>query len=204
LKLTLFNDDYAKKFLRINFERYIQFWLSKLVTNSIILIDGSIKYSIFENQFYSISKIIENSVINKNSLIGVSKNTKIKVLKYFSYPLLKSKNASFINIDMVITSLVRRTYGDHILVKFDNNKYSNILRADVVAFDNDVNGSLGTLLYIEFITNGYPSTLQLSHHVSTFSNTDLSSIQGFIKSNYFIKEIFHENVRNSILGSVWK
>jgi hypothetical protein len=204
LKLTLFNDDYAKKFLRINFERYIQFWLSKLVTNSIILIDGSIKYSIFENQFYSISKIIENSVINKNSLIGVSKNTKIKVLKYFSYPLLKSKNASFINIDMVITSLVRRTYGDHILVKFDNNKYSNILRADVVAFDNDVNGSLGILLYNEFITNGYPSTLQLSHHVSTFSNTDLSSIQGFIKSNYFIKEIFHENVRNSILGSVWK
>ena len=204
LKLTLFNDDYAKKFLRINFERYIQFWLSKLVTNSIILIDGSIKYSIFENQFYSISKIIENSVINKNSLIGVSKNTKIKVLKYFSYPLLKSKNASFINIDVVITSLVRRTYGDHILVKFDNNKYSNILRADVVAFDNDVNGSLGVLLYNEFITNGYPSTLQLSHHVSTFSNTDLSGIQGFIKSNYFIKEIFHENVRNSVLGSVWK
>jgi hypothetical protein len=126
------------------------------------------------------------------------------VLKYFSYPLLKSKNASFINIDVVITSLVRRTYGDHILVKFDNNKYSNILRADVVAFDNDVNGSLGVLLYNEFITNGYPSTLQLSHHVSTFSNTDLSGIQGFIKSNYFIKEIFHENVRNSILGSVWK
>ncbi|HEY0579576.1 MAG TPA: DNA double-strand break repair nuclease NurA [Candidatus Nitrosocosmicus sp.] len=204
LKLTLFNDDYAKKFLRINFERYIQFWLSKLVTNSIILIDGSLKYSIFENHFYSISKIIENSVINKNMVIGISKNTKIKILKYFSYPLLNEKNPSFININLVITSLIRRIYGEHILVKFDENKYANILRADIVTYDDDVTNALGTLLYNEFITNGYPSTLQLSHHVSTFSNTDLSSIQSFIKSNYFIKEIFHDNVRNSILGSVWK
>ncbi|MEJ7641035.1 MAG: DNA double-strand break repair nuclease NurA [Candidatus Nitrosocosmicus sp.] len=202
LKLTLFNDDYAKKFLRINLERYIQFWLSKLVTNSIILIDGSLKYSIFENQFYSILRIFENSVINKNSIIGISKNTKIKVLKYFSYPLLKSKNPSFINIDLVIKSLIRKIYGEHILVKFDDDKYASILRADVVAFDNDVTNLLGTLLHNEFITNGYPSTLQLSHHVSTFSNTDLSSIQGFIKSNYFVKEVYHENIRNSILGSI--
>ena len=78
------------------------------------------------------------------------------------------------------------------------------MRADIVTYDDDVTNALGTLLYNEFITNGYPSTLQLSHHVSTFSNTDLSSIQSFIKSNYFIKEIFHDNVRNSILGSVWK
>jgi len=205
LKLTLYNDDYAKKFLRINFERFIQFCLSKLVTNSIILIDGSLKYSIFENRFYSILKILENSVINKNLVIGISKNTKINILKYFSYPLLKEQNPSFVNIDLVITSLIRRIYGEHILIKLDNNTYSNILRADVVTFDgSQIIESLGTLLYNEFITNGYPSTLQLSHHVSTFSNTDLSGIQSFIKSKYFIKEIFHENVRNSVLGSIWK
>ncbi len=204
LKLTLFNDDYAKKFLRINLERYIQFWLSKLVTNSIILVDGSIKQSVFENSFYSISNIIENSVINKNLLIGVSKNTKIKVLKYFSYPLLKSKDPSFININSIIRSLIKRTYGEHILVKFDVDKFASILRADVVTYNNDLPSSLGTLLYNEFITNGYPSTLQLSHHVSTFSNTDLSSIQSFIKSNYYVREVYPENIRSSILGSMWK
>lgn len=206
LKLTLYNDEYAKKFLRINFERYIQYWLSKTMTNSIILIDGSLKYSIFENHFYSILKIIENSVLNKNLIIGVSKNTKIKILKYFSYPLLKAQCASFININLIISSLIRRIYGEHILVKFDSNMYSSILRADLVMCGNcDCHGAtelLGTLLYNEFITNGYPSTLQLSHHVSTFSNTDLASIQSFIKSNYFIKEIFNENVRSSVLGSI--
>jgi hypothetical protein len=73
--------------------------------------------------------------------------------------------------------------------------------------DGNVKGiaeSFGTLLYNEFITNGYPSTLQLSHHVSTFSNTDLTSIQSYIKSNYFISEVFGENVRDSVLGSIWK
>jgi hypothetical protein len=208
LKLALYNDDYAKRFLRINFERHIQYWLSKTVANSIILIDGSLKYSIFENHSYSILKIIENSVINKNLIIGVSKNTKIKILKYFSYPLLKLQHPSFININLIISSLIRRIYGEHVLIKFDENRYSSILRADLVMYeDGNVKGiaeSFGTLLYNEFITNGYPSTLQLSHHVSTFSNTDLASIQSYIKSNYFISEVFGENVRDSVLGSIWK
>src|SRR5690606_21539727 len=46
-KLVLFNDEYAKKFLRINIERYIQFWISKLISGCILLIDGSLKSSIF-------------------------------------------------------------------------------------------------------------------------------------------------------------
>ncbi|MGN6350151.1 MAG: DNA double-strand break repair nuclease NurA [Candidatus Nitrosocosmicus sp.] len=211
LKLLLYNDDYAKKFLRVNFERYIQYWLSKTISNSVILIDGSLKYSIFENRFYSILKIIENSVINKNLVIGVSKNTKIKILKYFSYPLLNAQQPSFININLIISSIIRRIYGEHVLIKFDENRYSSILRADLVMFEGGDDGSsggiaesLGILLFNEFITNGYPSTLQLSHHVSTFSNTDLSSIQSFIKSNYFIKELYNENVRSSVLGSIWK
>ena len=84
------------------------------------------------------------------------------------------------------------------------DKFASILRADVVTYNNDLSSSLGTLLYNEFITNGYPSTLQLSHHVSTFSNTDLSSIQSFIKSNYYVREVYPENIRSSILGSMWK
>ena len=181
-KLILFNDDYAKKFLRVNIERYIQFWLSKLVSDSIILIDGSLKSSIFENHFYDISKIIENSVINKNSLIGISKNSKIKILKYLSYPLIKSKVSSFVDINLIIRSLISRIHGDHLLVKLSSNQYSNILRADVVSYNNDSSGTLGALLYNELIYFGYPSTLQLSHHVSVFSNTDLASMKSFIKS----------------------
>jgi hypothetical protein len=203
-KLILFNDDYAKKFLRVNIERYIQFWLSKLVSDSIILIDGSLKSSIFENHFYDISKIIENSVINKNSIIGISKNSKIKILKYLSYPLIKSKVSSFVDINLIIRSLISRIHGDHLLVKLSSNQYSNILRADVVSYNNDISGTLGTLLYNELIYFGYPSTLQLSHHVSVFSNTDLASMKSFIKSNYSVREISHENARSSVLGTAWR
>lgn len=203
-KLILFNDDYAKKFLRVNLERYIQFWISKIVTSSIILVDGSLKPSIFENQYYSISKIIENGLINKNSIIGISKNSKIKILKYLSYPLLKSTNPSYVDINVVIKSLISRIYGEHILVKFANDEFANILRADVASPTNNIDESLGSLLFNELIVNGYPSSLQLSHHVSTFSNTDLASIKSYIKSNYRIREIFHENVRSSVLGAAWK
>jgi hypothetical protein len=203
-KLILFNDDYAKKFLRINIERYIQFWISKLISGSIILIDGSLKSSIFENHIYDISKIIENSVINGNSVIGISKSSKIKILKYLSYPLIRSTVPSYVDINPIIRSLISKTYGDHLLVKLSSNEYSNILRADIVSYNNDLNSTLGTLLYNELINFGYPSTLSLSHHVSVFSNTELASIKSFIKSNYSIREITHENARASVLGTAWR
>ena len=203
-KLILFNDEYAKKFLRVNIERYIQFWISKLVSGSIILIDGSLKSSVFENHIYNLSTIIENSVINKNSVIGISKSSKIKILKYLSYPLIRSTLPSYVDINLIIKSLISKTYGEHLLVKLSNNEYSNILRADVVSYNNDLNYTLGTLLYNELINFGYPSTLSLSHHVSVFSNTELASVKSFIKANYSIKEITHENARASVLGAAWR
>lgn len=203
-KLILFNDDYAKKFLRVNIERYIQFWISKLISGSIILIDGSLKSSIFENHMYDILKIIENSVINGNSVIGISKSSKIKILKYLSYPLIRSTVPAYVDINLIIRSLISKTYGEHILVKLSSNEYSNILRADIVSYDNDLNSTLGTLLCNELINFGYPSSLSLSHHVSVFSNTELASIKSFIKSNYSIKEITHENARASVLGTAWR
>lgn len=203
-KLILFNDDYAKKFLRVNIERYIQYWITKLVSGSIILVDGSLKSSVFENDFYNISKIIENSVLNRNSIIGISKSSKIKILKYMSYPLIKSSVSSYVEINSVIRSLISKSHGEHLLVKLSNNEYSNILRADVVSFDNDLNNTLGTLLHNELISKGYPSSLYLSHHVSVFSNTELASIKSFIKSNYCVKEIANENARASVLGAAWR
>jgi hypothetical protein len=203
-KLILFNDEYAKKFLRVNIERYIQFWISKLISGSIILIDGSLKSSVFENDIYDITKIIENSVINRNSVIGISKSSKIKILKYLSYPLIKSTVPSYVDINLIIRSLISKTYGDHLLVKLSSNEYSNILRADIISYNNDIDTTLGTLLYNELINFGYPSTLSLSHHVSVFSNTELASIKSFIKSNYSIREITHENARASVLGTAWR
>lgn len=203
-KLILFNDDYAKKFLRVNIERYIQFWISKLISGSLILIDGSLKSSIFENHMYHISKILENSIINGNSVIGISKSSKIKILKYLSYPLIRSTFPAYVDINLIIRSLISKTYGEHMLVKLSSNEYSNILRADIVSYDNDVNSTLGTLLHNELINFGYPSSLSLSHHVSIFSNTELASIKSFIKSNYSIKEITHENARASVLGAAWR
>ncbi|VFJ14167.1 DNA double-strand break repair nuclease NurA [Candidatus Nitrosocosmicus franklandus] len=203
-KLVLFNDEYAKKFLRINIERYIQFWISKLISGCILLIDGSLKSSIFENHLCDIQKIIENSVINRNSIIGISKSSRIKILKYLSYPLIRSTVPSYVDINLIIRSLISKTYGDHLLVKLSSTEYSNILRADVVTYNNDLNSTLGILLYNELINFGYPSTLSLSHHVSVFSNTELASIKSFVKSNYSIREVTHENARSSVLGTSWR
>ena len=61
-------------------ERAVQKGIASHFTNSIILVDGSLKASIFEERDHSIRKISESSVLRKNMLVGISKSTRLKAL----------------------------------------------------------------------------------------------------------------------------
>src|SRR5688500_7532287 len=76
-RLVLLDDDLAKRLIRVRVERAVQKEIASHFTNSIILIDGSLKASLFEERERSISKISESSVLRKNMLVGISKSTKL-------------------------------------------------------------------------------------------------------------------------------
>ena len=73
---------------------------------------------------------------------------------------------AYIEVDDIIKSLIRNTVGSNLMVSWKGSS-SPILRADIVG---DRSQSLGMLLGNDVVAGGYPETLRLAHHISTFTS----------------------------------
>jgi NurA domain len=198
-RLVILDDDLAKRLIRVRVERAVQKQIASHFTNSIILVDGSLKASIFEERERSISKISESSVLRKNMLIGISKSTKLKALDRAAAPLTKVPEPAYIEVDDIIKSLIRNTVGSNLMVKLEKGSSGPILRADIVG---DRNRSLGMLLGNDVVAGGYPETLRLAHHISTFTSTEMTCLRSHILNNYDVTELAADDIRRTLLGSI--
>lgn len=200
-KLILFDNECAKRLIRVRIERAVQMIISNHFKRSIILIDGSLKPSLFEDKDQSIKNVAENCALNRNSMIGISKSTKFKILDKISSSLTKIPGPAYMDVNLVIKSLIRNTIGDSVIVKFGNGN-SAILRADIVTSDRNKYFLFGKLLGNDSMADGYPETLRLAHHISTFTNTEVSCLKGHILSSYEVTELASEDIRRTLLGSL--
>ena len=198
-RLVLLDDDMAKRLIRVRVERAVQKEIASNFTNSIILVDGSLKASIFEERDCRISKISESSVLRKNMLVGISKSTKLKALDRAAAPLTKVPGPAYIEVEDIIKSLIRNTIGSNLMVKLEKGTSSPILRADIVG---EVGRSLGILLGNDVVAGGYPETLRLAHHISTFTSTEVTCLRSHILNNYDVTELAAEDIRRTLLGSI--
>lgn len=196
-RLVLFDDDMARRLIRVRAERAIQKELADHFSNAIILVDGSLKGSVFEDRERSMSKIAESCMLRRNMLVGISKGTKLKVLERAGAPLSKVPGPAYIEVDVIIKSLVRNTVGSNLMVKFDKN--SPVLRADIVG---DKAESLGRLLGNDPVAGGYPETLRLAHHISTFTGTEVTCLRSHVLNNYGVTELAGDDIRRALLGSI--
>lgn len=197
VRLVLMDDDFAKRLLRVRAERAVQKELANHFTNSIILVDGSLKASVFEDRQRSIGRIAESCVLRKNMMIGISKGTKLKVLDRAAAPLTKVPGPAYIEVDMIIKSLIRNTVGSNSMVKLE--KSSPVLRADIVG---DRDESLGMLLGNDPVAGGYPETLKLAHYISTFTGTEMTCLRSHVLNSYDVTELAADDIRSMLLGSI--
>lgn len=196
-RFALLDTSAAKCMIRVRVERVIQNEVSKYLTNSIILVDGSLKSSLFEDKGNGFRQILQNCRANCNYLVGISKTTKIKILDQLRSLLVRKNNACYIDVESMVKSLVSNIMGKPLLVKFSNDGL--VLRVDV---SNEPWQSLGKLLANDALPHGYPETLRLAHHVSTFTRTDISCLRSFIISRFGVRELIYEDVRRTLLGSL--
>ena len=196
-RMILADDDFAKRLIRVRAERAVQKELASHFTDSIILVDGSLKASVFEDKHRSIGKIAESCVLRRNILIGISKGTKLKVLERSAAPLAKVPGPAFIDVDIIVKSLLRNTIGNSSMIKLE--KISPILRADILG---DRNESLGMLLGNDLVAVGYPETLRLAHHISTFTSTEMTCLRSHVLNSYEVTELAAEDIRRVLLGSI--
>jgi NurA domain len=202
IKLVLLDSESAKRLIRIRVERAIQLELSHHFSGSILLVDGSLRSSVFEHRMHTLKKVVEDCSLYKNTIVGLSKSTKIRILDKISQPLTKIRGPGFMDVDLIIKSLTRNTIGDGLLVKFGTSYTSPILRADISTAVGDRGRSLGKILGNDSIARGYPETLQLAHHISTFTTTEISCLKSHILNKYDVIELVSEDLRKKLLGSI--
>jgi hypothetical protein len=196
-RLVLLDDDFAKRLIRVRAERAVQKELTGHFSDSIVLVDGSLKASIFEDRDRSMARIAEESVLRRNMVIGISKGTRLKALERAAAPLTKVPGPAYIEVDMIIKSLIRNTVGSNLMVKL--GKSIPALRADVIG---DRSESLGRLLGNDPVAGGYPETLRLAHYISTFSSTEMTCLRSHVLNNYDVTELAADDIRRTLLGSI--
>lgn len=201
LKAVSYDSEMARRMIRINMERLIQYELSEILHNSIILVDGTLKASVFENRHYNLSKITENCILNRNILLGLGKSTKFKILDKVSMGLRSFEDPGLIDVGFIIKSLVRDSLGYNTMVKFAKNTPS--MRADIVANSiSDAIFSLGKIMGNDPLASGYPESLSMAHHISSFSSSEISGIKVHLLKKYNVVELPAHNPRQELLGSV--
>lgn len=196
-KFALFDTSAAKRMIRVRVERVIQNEISKFLANAVILVDGSLKSSVFEDRDNGFKHILQTCRANNNYLVGISKTTRLKVLEQLASLLIQKNTPCYTDVESIVRNLVSNVVGRPLLAKFSNNGL--VLRVDVL---NEPIEPLGRLLANDALSHGYPETLRLAHHVSIFTKTDVSCIRSFIISKFNTREMMYEDVRRTLLGSL--
>ncbi len=197
-KAVLVDTDLAKRLVRVRAERAVQNELAGHLHNSIILVDGSLKGTLFEERERSVKKISEMCSLRKNAIIGISKGTKLKALERAAAPLLKVAGPAYIDVDNLVKSLVRNAAGLSLMVRLAAS--SPALRTDIIGSGHDE--ILGKLIYNDSVAGGYPETLRLAHCISTFTSTEVTCLRGHVLNNYGVTELASEDIRKTLFGSI--
>ncbi|MEM2855811.1 MAG: DNA double-strand break repair nuclease NurA [Candidatus Nitrosocaldaceae archaeon] len=187
--------DYSmiKRMIRVRVERALQKKLANTLDNAIILVDGSLKSSIFEND-NSIPSILDDCKEYNNTLIGISKVSRLKLIEKLISSFHK-RDACYIDISSILRAYISNLYGKQLLVKL--SKDGLVLRADVIN-END----LSLLIRNDILHNGYPQTLRLAHHLSVFTRIEVIATISMISSKFKTSEIDSCNLRNVLLGKI--
>lgn len=198
-KLLLLDQSLAQRLIRERLERAVTLELARTLRNSIILIDGCLKQSKLEERREDLLKVLEAADRNCNVVVGLSKTTKIGLLRQFSQALYASSDLpAYLDVDEFVSPLLSRVEGHIVLARFslDGHPY----RVDVSSAD--IETFLSLILANDIFYHGYPETLRIAHHLSVLTSAQRDSVKSYLLKNAGVVEVPSEDLRRVTLGSL--
>lgn len=198
--LILMDSNSAKRLIRIRLERALQLNISRLFNDSILLVDGSLSPSVFENHDNTINRVIEVSSLNHNHVIGLCKNTRVRIFNQLETILQLIPEPACVDVDYLVKGLSRTKSGKNMLVKLGGYENDYVLRAEVCSANGNDLECLEELIGNDIIFRSYPESLRIAHHVSTFTDAEISSLKEHVLRSYGVVEIDRTITRKDLLG----
>jgi len=198
---VLLDRESAKRMIRTRLELAVADFLIRELSSGIVLIDGPLRSSVFEDGFLSVQSLLKTASENGNVVIGFSKTSRIKtILRACSFleQLMESQIALDISslADPFLRSCLKRVY----VVKFQRAGFA--FRVDLPLFsDGACEKIFGRILGNVNFKSGYPEPLILAHHLSLFTRVEKLAFESALRKIANLDVVGSDDVRRAVLGS---
>ncbi len=186
-------------------ERWIQMTISASISDSIILLDGSLTSRTSNFRPNILERILKNARDNSNIVLSFSKASTIKFLgKKITDLIIRRKETCLLEIDERMLSISSRRrlrlLGKIYVTKLNKRGYPFRVDIDKILPREIQIMAVQRLLGNELAFQGYPETLRLAHIFSTFTASDVIGIQRFIAREYGLKVVTWPSIRKALFG----
>ncbi|MDA4122140.1 MAG: hypothetical protein OK456_03035 [Thaumarchaeota archaeon] len=188
LRVALSDHLIAERIIRNTMERRI---LSSLLDSfsqkMIVMADGSLKHPL---DSYPDSFFTEDAT--GSSLIGFSKSSAMISTNKLSALVSRSGGAAY--------SVVEDGPVQTIIAKFARDGL--VFRLDVARGHGRLAPLLGSVLYNDGFSAGYPESLRVAHHLSVFSRSEDMALKAYLTNRHSLKHMHTFHLRRVTLGGL--
>lgn len=195
----------AISIMRNRLERTLQRAVVEVFEDSLILFDGSLTAGTPDNPARSLKEILQTAAANRNTVIGVSKDTQVLADGGKITQLIRGEDeASAVCLDDFMRKRFP-THPIHLLGRVYVAKMTN----DGLTFRLDISsrGSVeDDLRAIELLAgndlhdHGYPETLRLAHILSSFTLNEILGMRSYVTVKFSVEVKEEFEVRKILFG----
>ena len=201
--LVLSEKSIAERFIRIYLERSAQLYLAMNVTDSIIVVDGSLRTSVLELKTNSLSALQLEAERNSSQLVGICKSSGVRTISAAaSYLQTLEKSSVYLDISHSVRGIISGIGNNKVTVaRF--SPASQVFRVDFSSSNAEHEEQIfADLRHNDLFFRGYPETLRLAHHLSVFDSAIVSSVRSYLSKQYGLIHVPTDDLRATILGKL--
>jgi hypothetical protein len=187
LRVALSDHMIAERIIRNTVEKRILASLLGFPQKMVVVADGSLKHPLD-----SFPDLLFRDGDSGSSLIGISKTSALISSNKLSGVVSRAKGPSYAHVEEGLIHTL--------LAKFA--KDGLVFRVDVARSRGRVPQALGTVLYNDNFSAGYPESLRVAHHLSVFARSEDMALKAYITNRYALKQLRSFGLRRIALGGL--
>ncbi|MEM3578400.1 MAG: DNA double-strand break repair nuclease NurA [Candidatus Bathyarchaeia archaeon] len=186
-------------------ERWLQLATAKTMTNSLILLDGSLTAGTPDTPASVMREILESARKTGNAVLAFSKMTTMRLNGNLITDVLPNVTPPFL---LELSGLRAKppliSLGDIYVARLSNGNCAFRLDIDRELPSQEKVEAVERLVGNDLLVQGYPETLRLAHILCTFTANEVIAMQHFITRRYGLKIINRPDMHKLLFGPFGK
>lgn len=197
-RLILSDAGMAMRLIRVLMERVLAHEVSTSLEQGLLLLDGSLKPSVFEPRGSTLKSLVDVCDGELILLAGIAKSTKLKVLQGIESQLFEDGvPPSYVDITQHVRLFVADLLGKSYLTKLTSDGLP--FRVDLTRSE-DPDEVLSTISESDLLVRGYPETLRAAHFLSIFSEAEEAVVKSQLTRKAKVTVLPSDSLRKTVLG----